>query len=117
MAQRLNPLRFMRPAVAFAVFATLAACRGEKVPRDYQNNPPAMTHPVTSSSDAPSQRGMKGAAPEPSYGADGNNVTRQPTSPVPPHDTIGNQPPLNDTQHATQTTGTSATGTALATRP
>jgi len=107
----------MRIAFAVALLALLAGCRGEKVPRDYQNNPPAMTHPVTSSSDAPSQRGMKGAAPEPSSGAEGNNVTRQPTSPVPPHDTLGNQAPVTDRQHATQTGGTSATGTALSTRP
>lgn len=95
----------------------LVACRGEKVPRDYQNNPPAMTHPVTSSSDAPSQRGMPGPAREPSYGAEGKNPSRQPISPMMPHDTIGNQAPVTDSQHATQTTATATTGTHLASPP
>ncbi len=117
MAHCLNPLRLMR-ALAVAAVVLFAACRGEKIPRDYQNNPPAMTHPVTSSSDAPSERGMQGAAPEPSTGAEGKNVTRQPVSPNPPTYTLGNQSPANtDTQHATQTTATAETGTHLATPP
>jgi len=100
----------MRLAVVFTAVALLVACRGQRVPRDYQNNPPAMTHPVTSSSDAPSQRGMPGAAPEPNYGVEGKN-------PQQPKTKIGNQAPVTDTQHATQTTATAATGTALSTRP
>ncbi|HEV2718925.1 MAG TPA: hypothetical protein VG323_02815 [Thermoanaerobaculia bacterium] len=96
----------------------LAACRGEKIPRDYQNNPPAMTHPVTSSSQSPDAHGMPGAAPQPSKGAEGNNVTRQPTSPNPPTYTLGDQAPtVTDTQHATQTGGTSVTGTQLHVKP
>jgi hypothetical protein len=109
----------MRRIVCLVAVAALAACRGEPVPRDYQNNPPAMTHPVTKSSDSPTAHGMPGAAPEPSKGAEGKNPTRQPTSPVPPTYTIPDQAPRSttDTQHATQTTATAVTGTHLASPP
>ena len=105
----------MGKVVAAAVMA-LVACRGEKTPRDYQNNPPAMTHPVTSSTDTPTAHGMPGAAPEPNKGVEGKNATRKPESPYPPTGTLKDQPPT-DTQHATQTTSTAATGTHLATPP
>jgi len=59
----------------------IAACRGEKVPRDYQNEPPAMTHPVNSSTQTPTAHGMPGPAPEPSHGAEGN--TQKPVGPSP----------------------------------
>lgn len=59
----------------------LAACRGEKVPRDYQNEPPAMTHPVTSSTQTPTAHGLPGAAPQPSTGVDGK--TTKPVGPSP----------------------------------
>lgn len=108
----------MRPITCLAAVVLLAACRGEKVPRDYQNNPPAMTHPVTKSSDSPTAHGMPGAAPEPSKGAEGLNPTRQPTSPIPPTNTIHDQAPsTTDTQHATQTGGAAVTGTHLAAPP
>jgi hypothetical protein len=69
----------MRTAVAAAVLAlALAACRGEPTPRDYQNNPPAMTHPVDSSAQSPSNQGMPGPKPEPSSGAEGK--TTQPVT-------------------------------------
>jgi hypothetical protein len=105
----------MRIPLAIMVLAT--ACSREAPPRDYQNNPPAMTHPVTSSSQSPSQQGLKGAAPEPSQGAEGKNITRKPTSPIPATLTLKDQPPVTDTQHATQTTSTAATGTHLAVPP
>ena len=59
----------------------LIACRGEKVPRDYQNEPPAMTHPVNSSTQTPTAHGMPGAAAEPSKGAEG--MTTKPVGPSP----------------------------------
>ena len=108
----------MRRIICFAVLA-LAACRGERIPRDYQNNPPAMTHPVTKSSDTPTAHGMPGAAPEPNKGAEGQNPQRQPTSATSPTSTLGDQaaPATTDTQHATQTSGTAATGTQLKVKP
>lgn len=108
----------MRHIVCLAAVAALAACRGEPIPRDYQNNPPAMTHPVTKSSDSPTAHGMPGAAPEPSKGAEGKNPSRQPISPVPPTYTLGDQAPsTTDTQHATQTGGKAVTGTQLKVKP
>ncbi len=102
----------MRSIVCLAAVLALAACRGEKIPRDYQNNPPAMTHPVTKSSDTPTAHGMPGPAPEPSKGAEGKNVTRQPTSPTSTTYTLGDQAPAQ-----TQTTSTAATGTQLKVKP
>ena len=102
--------------VAIAVLAlAVAACRGEKTPRDYQNEPPAMTHPVTSSSDSPTAHGMPGPAPEPNKGVEGK--TTKPTGPIPPTATLKDRPPVTDTQHATQTTSTAVTGTHLAAPP
>jgi hypothetical protein len=40
---------------------------------------------------------MPAAAPEPSTGAEGRNITRQPTSPTPPTQTLGNQAPVSKT--------------------
>jgi len=79
--------------VAASVLLLFSACRGEKVPRDYQNAPPAMRHPPTSSAQTPAANGMRGAAPEPSKGAEGSNVTQQPTSGTAPNQTLGNQAP------------------------
>ena len=76
-----------------------------------------MTHPVTSSSDTPTAHGLPGAAPEPSSGVEGKNIERKPESPIPPTNTIPDQPPVSDSQHATQTTSTAMTGTHLATPP
>lgn len=103
-----------RVAIAALVLA-VAACRGEKVPRDYQNEPPAMTHPVTTSSGTPTAHGMPNAAPEPSKGVEGK--TQKPTGPIPPTATLRDQPPVTDSQHATQTSSTAVTGTHLAAPP
>jgi hypothetical protein len=82
---------------ASAAFLLLAACRGERPPRDYQNNPPAMTHPPTTSSQTPAANGMPGAAPEPSTAVEGKNIGRKPVSPVP-------APPSKPPQNAPATT-------------
>lgn len=103
--------------ISLLLIALAAACRREMPPRDYQNNPPAMTHPVDSSAQSPTAHGMKGAAPEPSKGAEGKNITRKPTSPTQQTLTLKDQPPAFDTQHATQTSSTAVTGTHLATPP
>ena len=65
---------------ASAALLLLVACRGERPPRDYQNSPPAMTHPPTTSSQTPAANGMPGAAPEPSTGAEGKNLQRKPVT-------------------------------------
>jgi hypothetical protein len=85
----------MRISLALIVLAF--ACRREMPPRDYQNNPPAMTHPVTSSAQSPAVNGMKPAAPQPNKGVEGNNITRQPASPIPPTMKLKDQPPVSTT--------------------
>ena len=71
----------MRNTMLIAAAIVLSACRGEKVPRDYQNQPPAMTHPVNSSTQTPTAAGMPGPAAEPSKGAEGK--TQKPIGPPP----------------------------------
>ena len=75
-----------------ALALAVAACRGEKVPRDYQNEPPAMTHPVNSSTQTPTAAGMPGPAPEPSKGAEGK--TTKPVEPSP----LAPKTPVPDTR-------------------
>jgi hypothetical protein len=87
----------MRITIAISILLLLAACRGQRPPRDYQNEPPAMTHPPTSSAQTPAAHGMPPAAPEPSKGAEGKNITGQPTSPIPPTEKLGNQAPVTAT--------------------
>ncbi|HYS52982.1 MAG TPA: hypothetical protein VER58_04355 [Thermoanaerobaculia bacterium] len=76
----------------------MAACKREMPPRDYQNNPPVMTHPVTSSAQSPSGAGMKGAAPEPTKGVEGKNITRKPVDPTKPTATLKDQAPVTGTR-------------------
>ena len=53
------------------------------MPRDYQNAPPAMTHPPQTKSDTPTAHGMPGPAPEPSTGAEGKTNPYKPVTPPP----------------------------------
>lgn len=55
----------------------LAACRGEPVPRDYQNMPPAVSHPVDKPADAPAKEREIGI-PEPSTGGEGTAAPYEP---------------------------------------
>ena len=117
MVRALNSSAAMRSSLFVVAVAFLASCRGEKTPRDYQNNPPAMTHPVTTSSQSPTAHGMPGPAPEPSTGVEGKNQGNKPENPTATTITLKDQAPTSDTQHATQTTSTAATGTHLAAPP
>jgi hypothetical protein len=85
----------MRKALFLAVAILLTACRGEKVPRDYQNNPPAATHPVTSSQQTPTAHGLPGPAPEPKKGVEGKS-NRKPVAPE-PTTTLKDQAPATKT--------------------
>jgi hypothetical protein len=49
----------------------LTACRGEPVPRDYQNAPPDVTHPPQTKSDTPAEAATGDAPPQPSTGNEG----------------------------------------------
>lgn len=61
----------MRTLIVAALIAALTACRGEPVPRDYQNAPPDMTHPPDTKTDTPSSGATGQAPPEPSTGVEG----------------------------------------------
>jgi hypothetical protein len=87
----------MRIMIVATTLLLLAACRGEKTPRDYQNAPPAMRHPPTSSAQTPTVNGMRGASPEPSKGAEGANITQKPTSATSRPDKLRNQAPVTTT--------------------
>jgi hypothetical protein len=76
----------------------LAACKRELPPRDYQNNPPAMTHPVTSSAKSPSGQGMQGPAPEPKKGVEGK-TNRKPIDPTQATTTLKDTPPITTGTH------------------
>ena len=75
----------------------LSACRGEPVPRDYQNAPPAMTHPPQKKSQTPTAAGMPPAAPEPSTGVEGANITRKPATALPAAPKVKDQAPATRT--------------------
>ena len=94
----------MRNVMIFAAAAALllAGCRGEKVPRDYQNNPPAMTHPPKNAAETPTANGMRGPSPEPSKGAEGHAVDPQPKTPQ-------NAPENTTAQTTTVTSATTGT--------
>jgi hypothetical protein len=88
----------VRRASLILFLLAIAACRGEPVPRDYQNAPPAMMHPPQKKSQTPSAHGMPAAAPEPSTGAEGNNITRKEvTPPLPTTTGVKDQAPATKT--------------------
>ena len=88
-------LPHMRPLLILAIL--MAACKREAPPRDYQNNPPAMTHPATSSAKSPTGQGMKGAAPEPNTGVEGK-TNRKPVDATQPSTTLKDQAPTTSTR-------------------
>lgn len=77
----------------------LAACRGEPVPRDYQNAPPAVTHPPATQSQTPSAQGMGDPPPQPTTGVEGTAGPYETITP-PPQPTTTTMP---DTPPATGT--------------
>jgi len=69
------------------------------VPRDYQNAPPAMTHPAHTTSDVPATSGMGKAPPEPSTAVEGKAAPNQPVTPpaTPSTTTMPDTPPVSTT--------------------
>lgn len=104
MARQLNELVLMRITAVAVALLLLSACRGEPTPRDYQNNPPAMTHPPTTSSQTPTAHGLPGPSPEPSKGVEGS-------TPPPKTSTLPDQAPSNATTPTTATTTVTTTHT------
>ena len=100
----------MRVAILLFLALGLTGCRGEPVPRDYQNEPPAMTHPAGNKAQTPTANGMPAASAEPSAGAEGSGSPYKPVSPLPATSTLTDQAPAN-TPTATATSGTVVTTT------
>jgi PBP1b-binding outer membrane lipoprotein LpoB len=84
----------MRASIVAAILF-LAACRGEPVPRDYQNAPPDVTHPPATKTDTPSTGATGQALPEPSTGVEGPNPVNAPVTPPaqPTTTTMSDTPP------------------------
>jgi hypothetical protein len=95
----------MRKLIVAALFA-LAACRGEPVPRDYQNAPPDMTHAAQKKSETPAANGGGQPTPQPSTGVEG---TAGPYEPVTTEG--GTTTTMPDTPPVTTTTTPPATTT------
>lgn len=95
---------------AAAVLLLLTSCRGEPVPRDFQNSPPGLSNPADSRSQTPTAQGQPVRAPEPSSGAEGTSGPYQPVEPsttaAPTPGTAGNPgivPPSTSTKSAPAT--------------
>jgi hypothetical protein len=90
--------------IILAIIAALAACRGESVPRDYQNAPPAMTHPPQKKSESPPARGVQ-PPPQPSSGVEGTVAPYKPVTPPaqPQQTTMPDTPPVTTATSATTT--------------
>lgn len=89
----------MRLIVPCVLAILLAGCRGEPVPRDYQNAPPAATNPPQTQSETPSVGATGQAPPQPSTGNEG---TAGPYEQMNPTDTATTT--IADTPPATTTT-------------
>ena len=64
------------------------------MPRDYQNAPPAVTHPPQSKAETPTQNGGGKVAPEPSTGVEGTAAPYEPASETQPASgTLPDTPP------------------------
>src|SRR5687767_13964793 len=87
----------MRVLIVVAALAALTGCRGEPVPRDYQNRPPAVSNPPQSATAAPSASGGAQATPQPSTGVEGTAAPYEPvTSPAQPSTTtLPDTPPTS----------------------
>ncbi|HEX6179563.1 MAG TPA: hypothetical protein VF057_14460 [Thermoanaerobaculia bacterium] len=88
----------MRVFPLLLIVITLGACRGEPVPRDYQNHPPTMTNPPATQSETPAGHGMGQAPPQPSTGVEGTTGPYEPVTPgADQTTTISDTPPVTTT--------------------
>ena len=63
------------------------------MPRDYQNNPPAVTHPPQSKAETPTAGGGGSAPPQPSTGVEGTVGPYEPATETQPTSTLADTPP------------------------
>lgn len=99
MAQALKLDPVMRTLIVVAVVLALAGCRGEPVPRDYQNAPPDVMHPPDSVTDTPAAGATGNAPPQPSSGVEGTVAPYELQTPTetPPTTTMADTPPVTTT--------------------
>lgn len=83
-------------SLMFVLLVLLAACRGEPVPRDYQNNPPSLTNPVDVPEDAPFESDRT-VNPEPSYGVEGTAAPNEQVRPTEYPGSADENPPMDET--------------------
>ena len=88
----------MRTVIVVVIFA-LTACRGEPVPRDYQNAPPDIGNAPQTQSQAPSQGATGDAPPQPSTGNEGTAGPYEQMTPseTPTTTTLADTPPTSTT--------------------
>ncbi|HUP48290.1 MAG TPA: hypothetical protein VNA04_05820 [Thermoanaerobaculia bacterium] len=72
----------MKLAALALVLLFLGGCRGEPVPRDYQNHPSTITNPPATRSETPGGHGIGDAPPQPSAGVEGTTAPYQPVDPA-----------------------------------
>lgn len=101
MARGLKRLSSMKRSLLVALCLLLGACRGEPVPRDYQNAPPDMGNAATTKSDTPAGHGMGEPGRETSTGGEAMTPNDQPVAPASstgaPTTTIADTPPVTTT--------------------
>lgn len=74
--------RLIVVALLVALLVALTACRGEPVPRDYQNAPPDVSHPPQSKAETPSAGATGQAPPQPTTGVEGTAGPYEQMSPT-----------------------------------
>lgn len=99
MARLVKPIAVIMRVAIVAAILLLTACRGEPVPRDYQNAPPDMTNPPDTRTEAPATGATGQAPPQPTTGVEGPNAANHPVSPPaqPITTTIPDTPPVTTT--------------------
>ncbi|HXI12223.1 MAG TPA: hypothetical protein VNM92_06220 [Thermoanaerobaculia bacterium] len=97
--------------VTVMMIALLCSCRGEPVPRDYQNSSPSS--PADSKAGTPTAQGQATGSPEPSSGAEGSagpyDTVRPSTGTATPAP-VGNPRPA--VPPSSSTTGSAVTSTS-----
>lgn len=88
----------MRTVIVVVIFA-LTACRGEPVPRDYQNAPPDIGNAPQTQSQTPSQGATGDVPPQPSTGNEGPTAAHEQMTPSenPTTTTLADTPPTSTT--------------------
>ena len=72
----------MRFFLLLVLAIALAACRGEPVPRDYQNHPSTMTNPPATKGETPGGHNLGNTPPQPSTGVEGTTGPYEPVNPT-----------------------------------